>query len=112
MLLLKEFFKLSSSKHFLLFFNKHVFTVSLKSNAKPARWRAIPGWLFMTAYSIFFQLTSISGGLLPNPRSKKMHHAVVTGTHGLVHSVNSTMYGIQANTTKEITVLILENTLS
>ena len=45
---------------------------------KDYSWSAV-----LTAYSIYSQLTSISGGLLPHPQPEGMHHAVVTGTRGL-----------------------------
>jgi hypothetical protein len=45
---------------------------------------ATPGRLSTIAYSIYSQLISISGGLLPHLQSEETHPTVVTGTHGWV----------------------------
>jgi hypothetical protein len=48
-------------------------------HAQPLSWRTTP-WLSAAAYSMYSQITSITGGR-PSIRDPRTRHAVVTGTH-------------------------------
>jgi hypothetical protein len=51
---------------------------SCKPHAQPPSWRTSPCRLSGTAYSIYWQLPSISGDRVSSIRNLRTHHAVVT----------------------------------
>ena len=63
------------------FVTKYVFTMrSYQHHTQPPSWRTTPCRLSATAYSIYSQLLSTSGGRT-STRNMRTRHAVVTGTH-------------------------------
>ena len=78
----------SSIKKCVMFLNKDDFySVRLLTSLQTPKLEDTPGRLSTTAYSIYLQLTFISGGLLPYPQPEGMRYAVVFLAYTFYESV-------------------------